>query len=236
MNRPRIRSKIFLTMAIVVAIPVVVLSLMLAVLSGRNEDLRRLDRFRYAQSYLSALIEDRNRLVIARTALVSEDPRLFAALEDPSTMHQKILLLMAEYGLDGHILSSTSDSGSLHLLDLSITRSASGLSAPAQPVVSPSAILLFHSETLESGNYRLTGIGSIKRSEFEVLRAGIGAEVDIIHRDDPLGTRIMTTNRDGFGRNRAGTPIEPPLDPVLSPALHPDHDQPLGLEQRYVTS
>jgi signal transduction histidine kinase len=235
-NQPRIRSKIFTTMIIVVAIPVVILSLMLAVLSDRNDDLRRLDRFRYAQSYLSALIEDRNRLVIARTALVSEDPRLLAALEDPSTMHQKILLLMAEYGLDGHILSSASDTGSLHMLDQSISRPASGLSAPAQPVVSPTAILFFHSELLRPGDYRLTGIGSIKRSELEVLRAGIGAEVDIILRGDAMGTRIMTTSRDGFGRNRAGSPIEPPLDSSPAPDPYPDQDLPLGPERRYKTN
>jgi signal transduction histidine kinase len=223
-------------MAIVVATPVVILSLMLAVLSGRNEDLRRLDRFRYAQSYLSALIEDRNRLVIARTALVSEDPRLFAALEDPTSKDQKILLLMAEYGLDGYILSSASDTPSIHMLEQSISRSASGLSAPTQPVVSPAAVLLFHSEYLKPGNYQLTGIGSIKRSELEVLRAGIGAEIDIIHRDDPLGTRLMTTSRDGFGRNMAGSPVDPPLDSDPAPKPHPDQVQPLGLERRYTTS
>ena len=235
MNNPRIRSKIFLTLAIVVAIPVAILSLLLAILSFRSEDLRRQDRFSYAQSYLSALIEDRNRLVIARTTLVSEDPRLFAALGNPSTMHQEILLLMAEYGLDGYIISSVDDPGSLHLLDQNIGRGTRGMAAPVKPVISPSAILLFHSELLEPSGYQLSGIGSIKRSELEVLRAGIGAEVDIIYRDDTLGTRIMTTNRDSFGRNLAGSAMEPPLDPDLAPNLYPDRNQPLGPERRYRT-
>ena len=236
MKKSRIRSKIFLTMAAVIAIPVAVLSLMMAGLSARNEAQRRLDRFEYAQSYLSALIEDRHRMVIARTTLVSEDSRLLAALEDPATMQQKILLLMAEYGLDGFIISPLDDPASLHVLDQSLSRYTIGTMVPTTPVVSPSALLLFHSEHLEPNGYLISGIGSIKRSELEVLRSGIGAELDILYRNDGLGTRIMTTNRDSFGRNLAGSPTEPDLDPELTPDLYPDRNQALGPERRYKTS
>jgi signal transduction histidine kinase len=70
----------------------------------------------------------------------------------------------------------------------------------------------------------------------EVLRAGIGTEIDIMYKDDRLGTRIMTTNRDPFGRNLAGSATEPVLDPILEPSLYPDRNQPLGPERRYKTS
>lgn len=233
MDKPRIRIKIFTTMAIVVAIPVVILSLMLAVLSARSENQRRLDRFTYAQSFLSALIEDRNRQVIARTMLVSEDPRLHEALVDPLSGHQKLLILMAEYGLDGYIISTKEDSGILHLLDQSINNGISMSQTPPDPVVNSSAILLFHSELLERSGYTLSGVGSIKRSELEVLRAGVGAEVDIMYKNDSLKIRVLTTNRDSFGRNLAGTEVEPALNSNADPESYPGLDQPLGSERHY---
>ena len=223
-------------MAVVVAIPVAILSLMLAGLSSRNETQRHLYRFEYAQSYLSALIEDRHRMVIARTTLVAEDPRIHDALENPETMQQSILLLMAEYGLDGFIISPSQDQASLYVLDPNLNRYASGSISPTTPVVSPSAILLFHTEGLEPRGYQISGIASIKRNELEVLRAAIGAEIDIMYRDDWLGTRIMTTNRDSFGRNMAGSPTEPSLDPTLVSDLHPERYQALGSERQYKTS
>lgn len=233
MNKSRIRRKIFLTMAIVVAIPVAVLSLMLAGLSSKNEAGQRLDHFKHARAYLWALVEDRNRLVIARTTLVAKDPRMHAALEDPSTMQQRILLLVAEYGLDGFIISPKEDPASLYILDQSLSRHAIAISAPTVPVVSPSAILIFHTERLEPSGFLISGIGSVKRSELEVLRAGLGTEIDIMYRDDALGARLMTTNRDSFGRNLAGSATEPAPD--LSPASHPNREQPLGPERQYRT-
>jgi signal transduction histidine kinase len=223
-------------MAVVVAIPVAVLSLMLAGLSSRNEAQRRLDRFEYARSYLSALIEDRHRMVIARTTLAIEDSRLYTALGDPGTMQQNILLLMAEYGLDGFIVNPLEDPATVHVLDQSLSRYTLGTSVAKSPVVSPSAILLFHIEVLEPSGLLISGIGSIKRSELEVLRAGTGAEIDIMYRDDILGTRIMTTNRDSFGRNLAGSPTEPELESGQLPDLYPSNDQTLGYERRYKTS
>ncbi len=209
MRGSRVSYKIFLTFVIIIALPVLGLSIVLSRIASGVDQARQEDRFAYAESYLKGSILDSLRFAESRLRQATQDARfsrLMPSFLSGDDITQEVLTLMGEYGLEGFALSS--GDGTLKPFGYRGSSFAEagydGLhNAPRQAgIIDKGGILLFAGLPITPP---LTAVGmrSIERSVLEVLKASLSADFDIARRSAP-DILVLTTKRDPFGMNLSG--------------------------------
>ncbi|HAE23182.1 MAG TPA: hypothetical protein DCG47_12805 [Spirochaetaceae bacterium] len=212
MPSSRVSYKIFLTFIIIIALPVLGLSIVLSRIASGVDQARQEDRFAYAESYLQGSILDSMRFAESRLRQATQDARfsrIMPSFLSGQDVTQQVLSLMGEYGLEGFALSP----GDGTLISFGYRReSFSGAGydrqhkAPRQAGrIEKDGILLFAALPL-SPALSAIGMRSIERSVLEVLKTSLGADFDIAHRSAP-DILVLTTKRDPFGMNLSGSSI-----------------------------
>jgi two-component system sensor histidine kinase ChiS len=215
MRSSRVSYKIFLTFIIIIALPVLGLSLVLSRIAGGVDEARLEDRFAYAESYLQGSILDSLRFVESRLRQTTQDARfsrLMPSFVSGADITQEVLSLMGEYGLEGFALApgdGTLSSFGYRRESFSGAGFDRQLKAPRHAgTIEKDGILLFASLPL-TPPLAAVGMRSIERSVLEVLKASLGADFDIVLRSEP-NTLVLTTRRDPFGMNLSGSSLYGP--------------------------
>ena len=212
MNRARIGYKIFSTFGILIVFPVIVLSIALSRISTGVESSRLEDRFEYARVFLGTAIADRMQYVAARTRQAAGDGRLASAESD------RLAILAAAYGLDGIMVQPAGlQPESFVVESVPPCFDRAFRTTPPEPmaaVVDARGIRVFAAVDAGPGGI-IAGMGSVARSDLEVLEAALGVDFDIASLDGD-DTVDLTTRRDAYGRNLAGSPFQPVPDGPLA--------------------